>query len=199
MLESEWIPERWCPVAEAGWRPGHFWTPCALLRTDVVLEARRDGVGFATKVVYNDFSPSRHVSALLAGRFDCDLTPDVRWLELVPRRLQPPIRRTRLPWLRWARAEYEGQRPNFVYYDTGARLHRWCIDHGLRFAGARHASDQQLVHVDGASIALREGGVDSPVLQGMELDLQRRLREHYGIEWSSFGVPAWSAFEQERG
>jgi hypothetical protein len=206
---------------ETCWWHTKFFTSCVTLRGAAMRSARQAGASFEPRTIYNDIARSSGLSRLLASRFDDNLilypTREPRQtrplLDKLPVLVRGRITRSRLPWLSWARHEYEGHRPNYVYFDTGAGIHAWCAAHEWEFVGpylppvesADHppAADQprSIAGLDGRDLLRSwEPGLTTQLLRG-EHDaltvpgpwLRARLWDGYGIDWASFGVPDWSS------
>ncbi len=83
------------------------WIPFALLNVRSVRHALSQGATFMHELVLNDFAKSRFLSRLMWHRFRLDL-----------------FRRHRLRFLDPLRGRFNGQRPSYISFDTGARLHQ---------------------------------------------------------------------------
>jgi hypothetical protein len=222
LLQSgAWIDNMDDVAPETCWWLTKFFTCCVTLRGAAIRSAHQAGVSFEPKTIYNDIASSPALSRLLASRFDDNLilrpAREPRQtrplLDKLPVSVRGRITGSRLRWLSWARHEYEGHRPNYVYSDTGAEVHAWCTAHGWEFVGPYlprvkstgrpPAADQprSIAGPDGYDVLrwwepglttrlLRGGGDDALTVPGSWL--LARLWEGYEIDWATFGVPAWS-------
>ena len=221
LQSGAWIDNMDDVAPETCWWLTKFFTCCATLRGAAMRSARQAGMSFEPKTIYNDVASNPALSRLLASRFDENqilypwraLRQTRPLLDKLPVAVRGRITRSRLPWLSWARHEYEGHSPNYVYSDTGAEVHRWCTAHGWEFEGPylpRVESGGRPLAVDQPrSIAGPDGhdllrwwepGLTTQLLRGEhdpftvpESWLRARLWEGYEIDWASFGVPAWSS------
>jgi hypothetical protein len=206
------------------WWPTKFFTCCATLRASVVRDALQSGVSFTPRTIHNDVRSSPTLSRLLAMRFDDNdvlRSPEdppivVRPIvDRLPARVRNWLTGARLEWLSWARDDYDGHRPNYVYCDTGQQMHAWCTAQGLEFVGGviprfdprgeRPATDRPRSvtrprsHADvlrwwepGLTSRLLRQGPDGRALEEPTAFLRSSLRDAYEVDWAEFGVPAWS-------
>lgn len=148
-----------------GWYQERMWIPFTFLRVDRVREALAAGRSFIDRWVPNDFAVG-FIARLLALRFR---VPGLRGLRL---RALNPFRRG-----------YYGQKPAYVYCDTGADVFQYLkYDRGWRYAGLPAELHRRFVtHFHGATRrtldpkdlnSLQEGGTDS---------VRDRLERVYGI------------------
>ena len=155
------------------------WTPCMGLRVEHVRAALDAGLTFQLTETFNDFRWSRRVSRVLAARLQ-DGAAESGLVARLPAPARAYLRRSRLAWMRWARAEIQGFRPSYVVNDTGAAVYRWCrYERGLLFAGLPAAlrRDDDVFHVGGLSWR----GADGPRAEGYERTAVDRLRRVYGL------------------
>jgi hypothetical protein len=168
--------------------PEHAYTPCLLLRTADVREALQAGATFRFHVVHNDFRFNRRVARVLASRLQFEGSPRNGRIERLPAPLRRRLARSTLPWLRWARADFQGQRPSVVVYDTGSEVYSWCrLRKRLLFAGLPAAViGDELVHYGGVTRGqvADGGGRRTPVPIGdIEAGVRERLLTEYGLNW----------------
>jgi hypothetical protein len=155
------------PSIRTGWYLTRPWIPCVLLKRGMVADAIRSGATFRKKIIPNDLRVPglRHILFLRFGL--------------------PGLRRLRFSRLRWLRKDYDGQRPNYCYADTGAQLHAWLSASGLRFAGppAFHEDmEAEIAHFDGATRARLSRGRDARVsLSSFQDEARERLRSQYEV------------------
>ncbi len=144
------------------------WMPLVLLKVAHARQALDAGCSFVDKVVFNDF--------VTRGR----ATRAVRRLhELVPRLARLPLR-VPAP----LRATYNGQRPELVFYDTGAEVYQY-----LRFAReqlfvglpARFAP-RFATHFGGVSRHVVSDGKSGTSVDSVNAVVAARLREVYAFD-----------------
>lgn len=112
--QGNWAVEAGIPYA---WYAERMWIPLCLMNVAAVRQALDDGVSFMHRKHFNDIGGWPRLSRLLAAR-----------------RHVPGLRRLPLDWLKPWRREYFGERPSFVYYDTGADVFAHLIGAGYRYA-----------------------------------------------------------------
>jgi glycosyltransferase involved in cell wall biosynthesis len=115
---GEWLPAHHGGGLRKGWYAERMWIPCVMLDVAAVREALDAGVSFAQRVTGNEVPQLPWLSTLLRQRF----------------RL-PGLRGLALDGLRPSRREFGGERPHYVYRDTGADVHDCLVNRrGLTFA-----------------------------------------------------------------
>ncbi len=92
------------------------WIPFALLRVEPVREALVAGASFMHRLVLNDLPQVPAIGRLLWHRFRF-----------------PGLRQMRLGSLDYFRHEYEGRKPSYVFFDTGAQIHEVLTQRGFSF------------------------------------------------------------------
>ena len=92
------------------------WIPFALLRVEPIREVLAARASFMHRLVLNDLPQVPAIGRLLWHRFRI-----------------PGLRQTRLRSLDYFRCEYEGQKPAYVFFDTGAQIHQVLAQKGFRF------------------------------------------------------------------
>lgn len=185
-------------VHEAGWMgrlQGHgegvgyyqerAWLPFVIFRTAMVRAALDEGHSFRDFMVFNDVAFSPRLSRLLASRFQSLGSRPAQFAEL------PEWLKTRLamqPWprLAWLRRDFYGQKPNYVYYDTGASVYQYCkYTRDWIFAGVDcrlHEAD--VAHYHGVTRQTISGDrLNATPLASVEQLVAGRLRE-YGVDAS---------------
>ena len=175
------------------------WTQCVVFRIPLVREALDHGVSFEARVIHNDVRWSPRLSRLLAGRFIGDPhAPEQPALQRLPARWQRRLRTSRLPHLAWARGDFYGHRPNYVFADMGADVYHWCrYKRAMLFAGlpVKLVGEEEVFHY---------GGVTRLSLSPWQTNGTRRrcrspLRcaavsaEAYDVEWESLSPLAGRA------
>ena len=115
---GEWLSANHLVAGNVGYYAPRMWIPCVLLAVEPVRAALQDGASFRARVVCNEVPRLPLLSRLLYLRFRV-----------------PVLSRLGLPALAGLRREYFGERPHYVYCDTGAALHGHLTrDRGLAFA-----------------------------------------------------------------
>jgi hypothetical protein len=149
-----------------GWYQERMWIPFTFLRVDLVREALAAGRSFIDRTVYNDF-PWFPVARLLSLRFRFAFS-----------------RGRKLSWLNPFKRPYYGQKPAYVYCDTGADVFQHLkYDRGWRYAGIPAELHRRFVtHFHGATRrnldpkdvnSLQESGLDA---------VEQRLKRVYGVD-----------------
>lgn len=161
------------------------WMPFSLFRTTMVREALAASHTFVGRKVWNDFPPSRGLSALLAARFQDEFVPKSGKIAALPPSVRARIANWRFDGLRWLRRDFHGNRPNYVLYDTGADIYEWCkYQRGWIFAGIDYRLCTEVAHHQGVTRA--RFGDDHQVADIAEVDraIQARLEARYGIQFT---------------
>ena len=115
---GEWLSANHLVAGNVGYYAPRMWIPCVLLAVEPVRAALQDGASFRARVVCNEVPRLPLLSRLLYLRFRV-----------------PGLSRLKLSALAGLRREYFGERPHYVYCDTGAALHGHLTrDRGLAFA-----------------------------------------------------------------
>ena len=156
----------------------------------LVRQALEHGVSFEARVIHNDVRWSRPISRLLAGRFvDDPHAPAIRAVRRLPRAWQDRMRTSRLQALRWARGDFYGTRPNYVFADMGADVYHWCrYRRAMLFAGlpAKLVRDDEVFHYGGVTrLTLSPWQTNGTRLASIEARVRQRLAEAYDVEWES--------------
>jgi len=166
------------------------WTQCVILRVPMVREALEHGVSFEARVIYNDIRWSRRLSALMATRFiDDPHAPNAGVLRRLPAPWQERLRTSRLPALRWARGDFYGNRPNYVFADMGADVYHWCRNRrAMLFAGLpmKLVRDDEVFHYGGVTrLALSPWQTNGTRLEQVAASVRARLGDAYDVDWES--------------
>jgi hypothetical protein len=115
---GEWLPASHGGGRDKGWYAERMWIPCVMLDVAAVREALDAGVSFAQRVTGNEVPQIPWLATLLRQRFRV-----------------PGLRGLALDGLRSSRREFGGERPHYVYRDTGADVHDYLVNRrGLAFA-----------------------------------------------------------------
>lgn len=151
-----------------GYYQERMWMPITLLKTVCVRQALEKGHSFSAMVRNNDFFPSRLVSNRLAKRFN-----------------NPRTRSLRLSWLDAFKTSYFGQKPCYVFCDTGANVFQHLkYQMGLHFAGfPAEVQMGDVTHFHGVTRAVLNP--DDPIATSMEEitgTIRNRLRNEYGFD-----------------
>jgi hypothetical protein len=148
------------------------WIPFTLLRVDAVRAALGNGRSFMHRLVLNDVPQFPALSRLLWGRF----------------RL-PFFRRHRLGWLDVTRRQYNGEKPSYLSYDTGADIHEFLIEkQNLRFQSvSADFVPWSVTHFSGITRgSLHDGATDDAYkISDAQPIVVKRLRDVYGLEISN--------------
>ena len=171
------------------------WTQCVVFRSALVRQALDRGISFEARVIHNDVRWSRSLSRLMASRFLGDPhAPDQPALECLPERWQLRLRTSRLTALAWARGDFYGNRPNYVFADMGADVYHWCkYKRAMLFAGlpAKLVREDDVFHYGGVTrLALDPGQTNGVRLEAIAAGVRRRLGEVYDVEWESLSALA---------
>jgi len=163
-----------------------------MLRTGHVRAALDAGVSFKFSVTYNDVAWSRRLSKLMAARFQDAFAPSIRPLEHAPAAVRRRLRQALLPRLAWARRDFFGLRPNYVFSDTGSDVYQWCkYQRGLLFAGVSSLlRKDEVKHYWGVTRRIVPGEQDrqSTLLADIEDEVSGRLIHEYGVDWPSLAA-----------
>ncbi|MEP7182827.1 MAG: hypothetical protein ABI886_11630 [Betaproteobacteria bacterium] len=115
---GEWLGANHLGVERVGYYAPRMWIPCVLLRVGPVQHALAAGASFRARTAGNELPRLPWLAAILQLRFRV-----------------PLVRRLRLDALARWRGERFGERPHYVYFDTGAALHDHLLQRQrLRFA-----------------------------------------------------------------
>lgn len=166
------------------------WTQCVVFRVPLVRQALEHGVSFEARVIHNDVRWSPALSRLLARRFvDDPHAPAWRPLDRLPAGIKERIRTSRLRRLAWARGDFYGNRPNYVFADMGADVYHWCrYKRAMLFAGlpAKLVADDDVYHYGGVTrLTLSPWQSNGTRLDAITSDVRQRLGEHYDVDWDS--------------
>jgi hypothetical protein len=157
------------PIARGiGYYKSRPWIPFTLLRVNAVRSALQEGRSFMHRLVLNDVPKVPPLSRLLWARFRFE------FFRTHPLRLLNP-----------ARKSYEGERPSYVSYDTGAEIHEYLTQQKhLTFQGVSADSvPWSVTHFSGITRgALHNGATDDAFkLSDAHPIVVQRLRDLYGI------------------
>jgi hypothetical protein len=144
------------------------WMPFALLRVSPVRLALAKGRSFTHRIVLNEFPSSRLLSRLLWRRFRIGI-----------------FRKLRFSFLDPFRKPYNGVRPAYLFYDTGADIFECLTEHlGLQFGSVSPGLVPWSVkHLVGATRAvLNPTTRDSNSSIDEHPIIRERLLTEYGIE-----------------
>ena len=179
---SEWMGEPHGYAERVGYYQERAWLPFVVFRVAMIQEALRAGLSFGEFTHFNDLAASQRLSRLAAGRLRVGPYSD-RFSQL-PLFLQRRLTDRPLNRLACLRRDFYGQRPNFVYYDTGASIYQYCkFDQNWIFAGmdARICA-QYVSHYHGISRHAVYGHTQTATrLESVRDAVRNRLR-HYGLE-----------------
>jgi hypothetical protein len=108
---GQWLSTNHLVAGEIGYYAPRMWIPCVLLRTPPVQRALAAGASFHDRVACNELPQFPGLARLLYLRFRV-----------------PLLRRIELERLARWRRPYFGAFPHYVYFDTGAELHRHLVE-----------------------------------------------------------------------
>lgn len=173
------------------------WTQCVVFRVPHVCQALERGVSFEARVIHNDVRWSPRLSKLLAGRFIGDPhAPPIPALRRLPATVQERLRTARLPSMEWARGDFYGNRPNYVFADMGADIYHWCRSRrAMLFAGLpmKLVRDDDVFHYGGVTrLSLSPWQTNGTRLEHISELVRGRLRDHYELEWESISASSAS-------
>src|SRR5262249_23553620 len=156
------------PIARGiGYYMARPWVPFALFQVAPVRNALAQGRTFMHRLVMNDVAFSSALSRLLWARFRLDF-----------------FRRHRLGWLDVLRGNYNGERPCYVSYDTGADVHEFLTNgEHLRFETVPgDFVPWSVTHFSGITRgSLHEGATaDAARISEVHPVISERLRDEYG-------------------
>jgi len=120
---GDWLGTGHVGVERVGYYAPRMWIPCVLLNVAPVRQALAAGISFRARTVGNELPRLPRLARALQLRFRV-----------------PLARRLRLDALAGWRDERFGERPHYVYYDTGAAMHEQLTRRQhLRFAALPEA------------------------------------------------------------
>lgn len=148
------------------------WIPFTLLRVEPIRMALSRGRSFMHRLVRNDVAQSTLLSRVLWERF--------RFVF---------FRKHRLSWLDIARGEYNGEKPCYVSYDTGADIHEFLTRH-LQLQFGTVTADfvpWSVNHLSGITRAALNSNAsdDAYRLSDAHPSIVQRLRDLYRIDLST--------------
>ena len=184
-----WLGEAQGHGEKVGYYQERPWLPFVILRTTMVQEALDAGYSFMDFTLYNDIYFSPRLSRLLASRFPGVSPHSARFAQL-PKWLT--ARWAKQPWehVAWLRRDFYGQRPNYVYYDTGAGIYQYCkYEREWIFVGVdARLHEPDVAHYHGVTRhALSGNPRNATTLVSVAEIASRRLLE-YGIEASKLAA-----------
>ena len=164
------------PIASGiGYYMERPWIPFTLLRVETVRTALAQGRSFMHRLVRNDVAQSRLLSRLLWERFRFS------W-----------FRKHRLSWLDLTRGEYNGEKPSYVSYDTGADVHEY-LTREMKFQFGTVNADfvpWSVNHFSGITRAALNSNAsdDAYRLADAHPTIAQRLKDLYRIDLSAAGT-----------
>ena len=149
-----------------GYYQERMWVPLTFLRTAHVREALQKGLSFADRTILNDFRPSRLISRILMARFRF-----------------PLFKTWKLSWLNPFKQSYYGQKPSYVFCDTGADIFQYLkYDLGRQFAGIPGELHRRFVtHFHGITRRILDPEDGNSQQNGGFEQVRNRLETEYGI------------------
>jgi glycosyltransferase involved in cell wall biosynthesis len=165
---GDWLAAPHAHAHEAGYYATRMWIPCVMLAVAPIREALASGQTFRQRVI-------------------CNEVPQLPWLaKLLYLRLRVPgLRQVRFDALRALRRDYGGNRPQYLYCDTGADLHDFLLrQRGLAFADLGAAWwPTAVAHYHGVTRrALRPSMRNAADVGTSRSGAIARLKQIYGVE-----------------
>ena len=161
------------PIASGiGYYMERPWIPFTLLRVETIRTALSRGRTFMHRLVRNDVAQSRLLSRVLWERFRFSY-----------------FRQHRLSWLDITRGDYNGEKPCYVSYDTGADIHEF-LSRELKFQFGTVSADfvpWSVNHLSGITRAALNWNAsdDAYKLSDAHPSITQRLRDLYRIDLSA--------------
>jgi hypothetical protein len=154
------------PDDRVGYYQERLWMPMTMLKVSHIRQALDAGCSFLPKTIPNDCGLSRFVSRVLAQRFRFG-----------------PTRNWRLSWLDWLKGSYYGQKPCYVFCDTGAVIYQHLkYRRGLYFAGFPAEVQSYVTHFCGVTrLLLDPSDPRTPSRDKVDQDVRDRLERVYGF------------------
>jgi glycosyltransferase involved in cell wall biosynthesis len=143
------------------------WIPFTMFRVEPVREALAAGVSFKHELLLNDVPQLPMLSRLLWRRFRFAV-----------------FRRRRLGVLDVFRREYEGQKPSYVFCDTGAQMHDALSKIGWSFGDVGPAIPPWSIrHLQGVTRDLLQGpSSDARAAAASEPEVLEKLKVEYSLK-----------------
>jgi hypothetical protein len=145
------------------------WIPFTMLRVEPIRLALKHGRSFMHRLVLNDFPRWPSLSRLMWARLRFNF-----------------FRQHRLNWLDAFRRSYNGERPSYVSYDTGADIHEFLTERqNLRFETvSADFVPWSVTHFSGITRgSLHEGATDDAYkMSAAHPIVAQRLRDVYGLQ-----------------
>jgi hypothetical protein len=144
------------------------WMPIAMLKTSCVRRALAAGRSFLPKTIPNDCAASKFISRVLGRRFRFSRT-----------------RNWRLSWFDRFKGNYYGQKPCYVFCDTGAVVYQYLKhDCGLYFAGVPAEVQNCVTHFHGVTrLKLDPTDPIAADLADIAATVRNRLEQVYNFPW----------------
>jgi hypothetical protein len=150
-----------------GYYQERMWIPLTFLRAQHVREALQKGFSFAERLIPNDVSFWPLLSRILGLRFRLGFS-----------------RGWKLSWLNPLKRSYYGQKPSYVFCDTGADVFQHLkYDRGLRFSGIPGELHRRFVtHFHGITRQTLDARETNSLQNGGMRQVLERLDKAYGIK-----------------
>ena len=171
-----------------GYYQERAWMPCVLFRSRHVRSALEHGRSFKSYMKFNEFRFSERLSRFFGRRIQDAYSPRSRLVASLPGSVQDRLRRTRLDRLSWMRGDYNGARPHYVVFDTGADVYQWCkYDQELIFAGLDwRLLDDEVAHYQGMTRRLLKPETrNATTASTVEGQITARLSDVYELDWAT--------------
>jgi hypothetical protein len=153
-----------------GFYQERIWMPLAMLKVSRIREALAAGNSLMSRVIFNDCRFSRWLSDQLGKRFQ-----------------HPSRRNWRLSWLDWMKGTYYGEKPCYLFCDTGADVYQYLkYRKGLFFAGFPAEVQTYVTHYHGVTrLQLDANDTVGVRLDDIAATVEERLRDVYGFSWTA--------------
>ena len=164
----QWLTEPSGLGNEVGYYQERMWIPFTFLKVAYIQDALERNYSFADRIFYNDFAPSQRIAKILYQRLHFRI-----------------FRNSRLLWLNLFKQAFNGLKPSYVYYDTGADIFQYLkYQRGYDFVGLpARLHTPYVTHFHGVT-RLRQSPLDKngTELKTIAIQVQKRLKDVYAID-----------------
>ncbi|OFW65326.1 MAG: hypothetical protein A2Y74_05590 [Actinobacteria bacterium RBG_13_63_9] len=162
-----WLDERHGVGTGVGYYPERMWMSLTMLRVSHIREALAAGESFNVDTQLKDARPSGRISR--------------QWNQSLSLR---PVAEWALPWSKRFKKAYSGQEPDYMYYDTGARIYQFLRHQkALHFVGlpAEVFHGRYVGHYHGVTRStLNAHDTNCATLDEVSREIEERLQQVYG-------------------
>ena len=161
-----WLDARHGAAEKTGYYQERMWIPFSFLKTEFVCEALAAGHSFIDRTVHNNSINSRRISKIA----------DLAIGKLPGKNLKSKIKDS-------FKRDYYGNRPDYVYYDTGADVFQFLkYKKGYYFAGLPAEAQDYVAHYHGVTRLILDPNDPNGTELSKILDtVLHRLKTEYGI------------------